>query len=139
MATLNSKDITIICPAHDRLGPPRFKTDNIFNVWLPKAMNSIIMFASLLMTASRALAELYPEERYSLYALHYKGMVLQLLRQGRLDSADKVSDETLAALVSIKWEEVRTAITTLMMSLTLLILIFWYQVWNRRHGRLQCS
>jgi hypothetical protein len=108
MPKLNLKDITVICPAHDRLAPVRLKTDNIFNVWLPKAMKSTIMFASLLMTASRALSSIYLEERYSLYALFYKDIVLQLLRKGLLNLADDVSDEILAALLSIKWDEVRT-------------------------------
>jgi len=61
----------------------------------------------MLMTASSALADLYPKGRYTEYALHYKGVVLRLLSQRMSNSEDSLSDETLAALVSIKWEEVR--------------------------------
>ena len=64
----------------------------------------------MLMTAASALADLYPKERYTEYALYYKGVVLRLLGQRMLNSEDIIGDETLAALVSIKWEEVRITV-----------------------------
>jgi hypothetical protein len=73
-------------------------------------MTSPIMFASMLMTASRALAIQYSSNRYGQYALHYKAFVLRLLGEIMNDSSQRVSDETVAGLISIKWEEVMNAL-----------------------------
>lgn len=102
-AKLIFTDITVMTPAHDQLAPPRFKNDNIFSTWLPSAMKLPIMFASMLMTASRALAGRYSDNRYEQYVLHYKAFVLQLLGDIMNDLSQRLSDETLARLVSIKW------------------------------------
>ncbi|KAF2430887.1 hypothetical protein EJ08DRAFT_649229 [Tothia fuscella] len=100
--------ITVITAEHDRHSPLRFQTKNIFTVWLPKAITSEIMFLSLLMTASRALSDIYPDPQYKQHALRYKGAVLGLLSKRIRNLSNETSDETLAALLSVKWEEFAT-------------------------------